>query len=58
MSPMSKTMTETQIRNAARKIARRAQALRNRGDHAAADRMVDEAMRNVMEMRAAGMVVA
>lgn len=51
-------MTETQIRNAARKIARKAQALRNRGDHAAADKMVDQAMRNVMELRRAGLVVA
>lgn len=51
-------MNETQIKNAARKIARKANALRAKGDHAAADKMVDEAMRNVIEMRKRGEVVA
>lgn len=55
---MNKTMTEAQIKTAARNIARKAQKLRNKGDHAAADRMVEEAMRNVEEMRKRGEVVA
>jgi hypothetical protein len=51
-------MTETQVRNAARKIARKAQALRNKGRHAEADKMVNEATANVTALRAAGKVVA
>lgn len=51
-------MTETQIRKAAQKIARKAQALRNKGRHAEADKMVNEAMATVEAMRAAGKVVA
>ena len=50
------TMTEAQIKKAARKIARKANALRARGDHAGADRMVAEATANVIAMRRAGLV--
>src|SRR5690349_3467754 len=43
---MISMMNEAQIKTAARKVARRAQLLRNKGHHAEADRMVREAMEN------------
>lgn len=54
---MTKTkMTEAQIRKAARRIARKAQQLRAKGQHEAADAMVNQAMQNVEAMRARGEV--
>jgi uncharacterized protein YgbK (DUF1537 family) len=53
---MSKTMTETQIKNAARKIARKAVRLQAQGKHEEAREMVDQAMRNVEAMRSRGEV--
>jgi type III secretion system FlhB-like substrate exporter len=50
------TMTEAQIKTAARKIARKANRLRAKGDHAAADKLVNEARDNVEAMRRAGLV--
>ena len=55
---MTNTMTETQIRKAAQKIARKASALRRAGRIEEARRVVDEAAANVAAMRAAGRVVA
>lgn len=46
-------MTEAQIKKAARKIARKATALRNAGRYEEAKRIVDEALRNVEALRAA-----
>jgi hypothetical protein len=57
VSPMSKTMTETQIKNAARRIARKAVRLQAQGKYEEAREMVDQAMRNVEGMRARGEVV-
>ena len=51
-------MNETQIKVAARNIARKATKLRKQGRHDEADQMVREAAANVEAMRAAGRVVA
>jgi uncharacterized protein YgbK (DUF1537 family) len=56
VSPMSKTMTETQIKNAARRIARKAVRLQAQGKHEEARAMVEQAMRNVEAMRNRGEV--
>jgi uncharacterized protein YgbK (DUF1537 family) len=53
---MSKTMTETQIKNAARRIARKAVRLQAQGKHEEARAMVEQAMRNVEAMRNRGEV--
>ena len=50
------TWTETQIRNAARKIARKATALRRQGKHEEAEELVQAASRNVDALRRAGAV--
>ena len=51
-------MNETQLKVAARKIARQATRLRKQGRHDEADAMVKQAAANVDAMRAAGRVVA
>lgn len=53
---MPNTMTEAQIKTAARKIARQASRLRAKGDHDAANKMVAGAAANVAAMRARGEV--
>lgn len=49
-------MNETQIKNAARRIARKAVRLQAQGKHEEARAMVEQAMRNVEEMRRRGEV--
>lgn len=50
------TMTEAQIKTAARNIARKATKLRKAGRHDEADAMVRQAAANVDALRAAGKV--